>query len=135
MNAPLPYEQTHRLRQLLLVATIVEEGQAQSIIALNNENEVAICFTCYARGTAPSEVLSLIGGKKDVVFSVMRADKWPIYKAQLKERFSVSKLSKGIAFCVPIDSVAGVSIYKMLSNTRLFEKPTRKGKAKKEKAR
>jgi hypothetical protein len=54
---------------------------------------------------------------------LIRADRWDVYKAQLAQRFSVSKMAKGIAYAVPVDSVAGISIYKMLTNTRLFEKP------------
>lgn len=120
-----PYEQTHRLRPLLFVTTIVADGQADSIIAINNENEAAICFVCRGQGTAPKEVLLSSGAilKKDVVFSILRADKWASYRAKLEARFAVSKMAKGIAYAVPLDSVAGVSIYKMLSNTRLFEKP------------
>ncbi len=129
--APL-YESTHRLRPLYMVTTIVPDGQSQAIIELNNKHEAAICLTSIGHGTLPSELHTMLmpTEKRDVIFSIMRADQWPSYKEKLAARFSVSRLSKGIAYCVPIDSVAGVSIYKMLSNTRLFEKPidpTKKG--------
>lgn len=127
------YEQTHRLRSLLLVTTIVSEGQSEAIVAINNRHEAALVFVCFGKGTAPVEAFLAhhISSKREVVFSVLRAEKWPEYKEALRQRFSISKLSKGVAYAVPIDAVAGVSIYKMLSNTRLFEKPIIPGKEKK----
>lgn len=117
----VPYEQTHRLRPLYFVTTVVNENQSDAIIALNREEESAICLVCRGKGTAPKELRAPT--KKDVVFSVLRAERWESYRNKLDQRFNVSKMAKGIAFAVPMDSVAGVSIYKMLSNTRLFEKP------------
>ncbi len=136
MSEYVPYEQTHRLRPLLFVTTIVPDGQAESIVAIAEQNEASFCLVCRGKGTAPSEIASILTGaiKKDVVFTVLQQDKWSQYKAQLEQRFAISKMAKGIAYATPLDSVAGVSIYKMLSNTRLFEKPrkaTDKGKGKK----
>ena len=134
----VPYDQTHRLRPLLLVTTIVPHGQDQTIIELNNKCEAAACVTSLGRGTLPPELMTVLmpTEKRDIVFSIMREDCWPEYKMRLSQRFSISKMSKGIAWAVPVDSVAGVSIYKMLTNTRLFEKPletkAKKGKKKDE---
>lgn len=119
------YEQTHRLRPLLFVTTIVSEGQSAAIVDLNTKCESALVCVCFGKGTAPAEIVAhWPSTTKEVVFSVLRADKWAEYKAQLSQRFSISRLSKGIAYAIPLDAVGGVSIYKMLSNTRLFEKPT-----------
>jgi hypothetical protein len=124
MSDYVPYEKTHRLRQLLFVTTIVDAEQGDAIIQINYDNEAAICLQMRGKGTAPKDVALLNGtSKKDVIFSILRADKWGSYKAQLENRFAVSKAAKGIAYATPLDSVAGVSIYKMLSNTRQFEKP------------
>lgn len=133
---PFPsYESTHRLRPLLLVTTIVPNGQSQDIIEINNKNEAAFCLTSIGKGTLPPELHTVLmpTEKRVVIFSIMREERWPSYKQELEARFSVSKLSKGIAYCIPIDSVVGVSMYKMLSNTRLFEKPisTKKRKERK----
>lgn len=119
-----PYEQTHRIRQLLFVTTIVGDGQADAIVAINNKYEVAMCCVCNGVGTAPRRETLFEGGKKNVVFSIMRAEKWVSYKLEIQQRFAVSKMARGLCFATPLDSVAGISIYKMLSNTRNFEKPT-----------
>lgn len=127
----VPYEQTHRLRPLLFVTTIVPDGQGDSVVALCHENEAAFCCVCHGKGTAPQEVLHMLPtSKKDIVFSILRSEKWPSFKAQIGQRFSVSKMAKGISYAVPLSSVAGVSIYKMLSNTRLFEKPVHQNEKK-----
>lgn len=122
----VPYEQTHKLRPLLFVTTIMPEGQSDYAVELNYECEAALCFVCRGQGTAPADMLSALSigiTKKDVVFSILRLDCWEKYKAAISKRFAVSRMAKGIAYSIPLDSVAGVSIYKMLSNTRLFEKP------------
>ena len=126
----VPYEANHRLRTLLLVTTVVPQGQADFIVQISRANESAICLVCRGAGTAPEEILT-VPQKKDVVFSLIREDRWPKYKEAISERFSVSKMAKGISYAIPLDSVAGVSIYKMLTNTRLFEKPTSAAKGKK----
>ncbi|MDY6391646.1 MAG: hypothetical protein SPL80_02270 [Bacilli bacterium] len=130
----VPYEETHRLRPLLFVTTIVGEGQSDAIVNLNREQECSLCLVLRGKGTAPVEIVNSV--KKEIVFSILRADRWPAYKLKLSQRFNVSKVAKGIAFSTPLDAVAGVSIYKMLSNTRLFEKPIapagKKGKKKDE---
>ena len=134
----VPYDQSHRLRPLLLVTTIVPNGQGQSIVDLNYKSEAAIAVISIGKGTVPPEMKTVLmpTERRDVVFSILREDRWASYKEALTARFSVSKMSKGVAWCVPIDAVAGVSIYKMLSNTRLFEKPIntdkKKGKKKDE---
>ena len=138
-NKFVPYDSTHRLHRLLLVVTIVNQGQSQAVIALNQKCDGTVCFVCSGYGTATKEMMPTYSKgefKKDVVFSVLREDGWPKYKEEMKQRFGVSKMAKGIAYCSPIQSVAGVSIYKFLSNLRVFEKPLRKSKkGRKEKAK
>jgi len=120
----VPYDQSHRLRKLYLVFTIVNNGQANSIIELLNKCECALTVVMHGKGTAPTETYSLFAGdpKKNVLVSVLREDRWPSYQAALEARFGISAMAKGIAFAIPMDTVFGVSIYKMLSNNRSIEK-------------
>ncbi len=131
----VPYDHSHRLRPLLLVTTIVPHGQAQSIIEINYKNEAALCLTSIGRGTIPPELKTvwMPTERRDLVFSILREDRWPSYKQEINGRFSISKMSKGICWAVPVDSVAGVSMYKMLTNTRLFEQPLEIKKPKRQK--
>ena len=121
-----PYEKTHRLRSLLLVVTIVGKGQADAIVALANKYESNLNFIAGGKGTAPNNFYAILGSaslKKDVVFSIMKELSFEGYAKELSARFKVSEMARGVAFTIPLDSVAGVSVYKMLSNMRYFEKP------------
>lgn len=121
-----PYEKTHRLKSLVAVVTIVGKGQGEAIASLAAKYESNISFTVGGKGTAPNNLYALLGSsgslKKDVVLSVMKEQSYDGFKQEIAARFKVSSMAKGISFCVPLDAVAGVSIYKMLSNTRYFEK-------------
>ena len=134
--APAPktlYEETHRITPLVLAFVVVNDGQGEAIAALFKAASCFATFTFRGHGTAPKkiyEVWGLGGLKKDVVIGVIRRSEWENLKQSVEARFGVSKLSKGIGFTVPLDSVAGVSIYKMLSNTRFFEKPIHRRKKK-----
>lgn len=127
----IPYEENHKLHRLLFVTVVVRDGQRDAINQILFDNEAFICASFHGKGTAPSAIIEVMGTgelKKDVVMSVVKEERWPILKGELETRFNVSPLSKGIAYCCPIDSVLGVSIYKMLSNTQFSEKLSLKEK-------
>ena len=129
----VPYEATHKLRPLVLAVTIVNHGQGDAVANLLKENEAYLAFIHQGKGTAPNDFYAFSSSaipRKDIVFGVLRIDKWAVYRSQIKERFAVSEMAKGVAFAIPIDAVSGVSIYKMLSNTRTFEAPVLPGKRK-----
>ncbi len=124
----LPYEKTHRLKSLLLVVTVVGRGQGDAIVSLANKYECNFSFISHGRGTAPNNFYAILGSgslKKDVVFSIMKEINYQGFEKELKARFAVSAMAKGISYCIRMDSVAGVSVYKMLSNTRYFEKASK----------
>ena len=118
------YDSTHRIYPLQLVMVVVGSGQASSVVRLLNENEAYMCCICKGRGTSTSDFYDVLGIgdlKKDIIFSVIKTDRWPIIKKTLGERFKVSWASRGIAVIAPLDALAGVSIYKMLGNVRYDE--------------
>ncbi len=120
------YDRTHRIHPLLFVTVIVNEGQGESIADIFEANEAYACYLSHGRGTASNDFYEVTGSgdrRKTVVHSIIREDRWPIVKKTLEERFAVSQMAKGIAYSVKITAVMAVSIYKMLSNNRFFEKP------------
>ena len=122
----LPYDQSHRIASLVFVLVVVSKGQGPSIETLLKKAGAYAVYSLHAKGTAPNDFYAVLGSgslDKDVEISVIREDAWPGIKGVLQDRFSVSPLSAGLAFTVKLDSLAGVSIYKMLSNTRRFEHP------------
>ncbi|MDY2913304.1 MAG: hypothetical protein SPI58_02195 [Candidatus Enteromonas sp.] len=133
MEKSLRYDQTHRLTPLYFFVSVVAKGQGESISAFVKSAGAYAVYFLHGNGTAPNEFYEILGGgtlHKDVLISVIAKDSWPDLKEKLKERFALSNLSSGIAFVSPLDSVAGVSIYKMLSNSRHFEHPLPKSRRK-----
>ena len=125
-----PYDASHRIYPLQLLMVVVGADQASGIVRLLNENEAYMCCICKGRGTSQGDVYDVFGIgdlKKDIVFSVIKQDRWPVIKKTLGERFKVSLSSRGIAAIASLEALAGVSIYKMLGNVRYDEvkKPTK----------
>lgn len=128
-NETMPYDQNHRIVPLLFVTVIVGKGQGEAIANLMKKGGAYGVYFVHGQGTAPNDIYAILGSgtlDKDVLVTVLREDAWPELKEHLEERFALSELSAGVAFAVRLDSLAGVSIYKMLSNTRHFEHPVNK---------
>ena len=119
-----PYDSSHRIYPLQLLMVVVGAGQASSVVRLLYENEAYMCCVCKGRGTSQGDVYDVFGIgdlKKDIIFTVIKEDRWPVIKKALGERFKVSFASRGIAAISPLEALAGVSIYKMLGNVRYDE--------------
>lgn len=120
----VPFERTHKLHRLLFVLVIVKEGQGEAIANLLKENEAYFAFINHGRGTAPHSVLEMMGladTRKHLVCSVLKEDRYPIFRKSLESRFGVSDLAQGIACAIPLSAIMGVSTYKMLANVQFNE--------------
>ena len=75
-----------------------------------------------ARGTADSDLLHYLGledTEKRVLFSLIREDMAPAALKGLEEKFATVRDGKGIAYTVPLSSVAGAAIYQFLTNNKV----------------
>ncbi len=120
------YDKTHRIHPLVIACVVVNEGQEDDMKQILFEQEIYATWTTRARGTSASvfdEVTSVGQLRKAVIFALMRTDTWNIVKKDIAARLNISKLSKGIAYCIPLTGIMSVSVYKMFSNIRYFEKP------------
>ena len=63
--------------------------------------------------------------EKRVIFSIIREDCAGAALKTLEEKFSTVRGGKGIAYTVPLSSVAGVAIYQFLSNNKRTAKEKR----------
>jgi len=127
-KAFVPYEENHKLLSLCFCVTVVPDNQASAVVELLEKNEAAVAFISHGKGTATSDFYEVLGigeAKKQIVVTIIKKDKWPALKAALGERFSVSEYAKGISFIIPIDSLIGVSVYKMLANIQQLDKPNK----------
>jgi len=127
----VPFDKEHVLRPLKLFFIIVPYGQANAIISRLNEFDIACSFVFNGEGSARyfvDDVRRLPDSKKQIVLTIVREDKVEFIKRKLEERFSVSRAARGFAFSIRITSVAGVSIYKFLTNTRKVTKVNKNGR-------
>ena len=116
-----PFDKVNKLHQLKMFVIIVPSGQANGVVKILNELESAMNLITNGEGTYQRES-QLSGPKKQIIFTFLKEEMIPEFKERIAERFHVSSAAKGIAFSIKLTSVAGVSVYKFLSNTKEVEK-------------
>ena len=108
------------LHRLSLLFTVVNRKKTEFYTDYIQTNfEVNMQLTLAARGTASTEIRSMLGltdSEKSVIISVIRDDKAPLALRGLEEKFNTIKNGKGIAYTVPVSSTIGVAIYQFLAN-------------------
>lgn len=126
-----PFDKEHVLRPLKLFIIVVPFGQANAIISRLNEFDIACSFVFNGEGSARyfvEDARTIADSRKQIILTLVREDKVEFVKRKLDERFSVSKAARGFAFSIKVTSVAGVSIYKFLTNTRKVTKVNKYGR-------
>jgi nitrogen regulatory protein PII len=116
-----PYEATHKLQRLLFAAAIVPNGQAGDIADMIIGVGAAACFISHGKGTATQdfyEVLGLGENHKQIIVSLITEPNWFKLKGPLTKRFAASEWGKGVAFALRIDSICGVTAYRMMADDR-----------------
>jgi nitrogen regulatory protein PII len=116
-----PYEKTHKLEKLFFFTAIVPDEQAGAVVKDLEAEDAALAVLTHGKGTASQDFYGVFGlgeDKKQIVFSIIKESTWKKTKPVLAQRFRVSEFTKGIAFIVYLDSLCGVSVYKMLTNNR-----------------
>ncbi len=116
-----PFDQTNEIKPLKMFVIIVAYGQANGIIKILHDLDVAMSITTIGEGTYMRES-QLQGPKKQLIFTFMKEEIVPEFKEKISERFQISTAAKGIAFSIKLTSVAGVSVYKFLTNTQTVTK-------------
>ena len=92
-----------------LLTTIVNRGKGDKIVAMFNQQEILFNLIILGEGTADSEILDYLGiGEidKDVVLSIVAEEKLEEVLKDLREKMQFSLPGKGIAFTVPLSSIA-----------------------------
>ena len=120
-----PFEETNEIKPLKMFVIIVPYGQANGIIKILHDLNVAMSITTNGEGTYMRES-QLQGPKKQLIFTFIKEEDVSSFKEKISERFHISSAAKGIAFSIKLSSVAGVSVYKFLTNTRQINKENKK---------
>ena len=122
-------KQVSNVRKLKLLITVVDRSKTLFYVDLLEQFEVNVQMVLYGRGTANSEMLSLLGlaeSEKSVIISYIREDKVKEALETLDEKFQKVKNGKGVAYTVSLDSIIGVSMYQLLSNDRTVKEGEKK---------
>ncbi len=107
-----------------VIFTIVSKGKGEDIIELMREKDILINVKCYGRGTATSGILEMFGlgaTEKDIVLSFVKDNRAAEVLKDISEKMDFAKPGKGIAFTVPLESVAGPKALKVLTAASLEE--------------
>ena len=113
------------IKKLKMLITVVDRSKAIYYVDLLEQFEINMQTVIYGKGTAGSEMISLLGlaePEKAIIISFVREDNVRDVVETLSEKFEKIKNGKGIAFTIPMKSVIGVSIYQFLSNNKTFIK-------------
>ena len=122
-NRKKRFPQTENIapKKLKLLITVVDKNKAEFYMDYLQEFEINMQMSMRARGTADSDLLHYLGledDEKRVLFSLVREDMAPAAMRGLEEKFATVRDGKGIAYTVPLSSVAGAAIYQFLTNNR-----------------
>lgn len=126
----VPYEDDHEISPLKMFIIVVHYGQSKAILSRLNEIDTAVSLTLQAYGGSfdTGDLFGTGEHKKEMIISLVRADKSELLTRIVNERFKVSKASSGILYSIPLTSVAGVTMYKFLTNTRKGKKANKNDK-------
>ena len=113
------------IKKIKMLITVVDRRKWLFYMDLLEQFEVNMQTVIYGKGTAGTEMLSLLGlreSDKAIIISFVREDMIQDIKETLSEKFEKIKNGKGIAFVIPMKSIIGVSVYQFLSNNKAFLK-------------
>lgn len=116
----LPYDREHEIKKLSLFITVVSRGQGGAIIKICERMGASVQFVHNGQGTAQREILDILGisdNSKEVIFSLIKKDNILDLKRELEAFFMAAKKNQGIAFSIPLTTVAGVRVYEFLTNS------------------
>ena len=106
-------------QKIKLLFTIVDRVKVDFYLDVLEGYEVNFQTVVYGKGTAPNELLGMLGITSDdkaLILSVIKEEKEKDILYSYKEKYFKTRHGKGIAFTVPISSMIGVMAYQFLSN-------------------
>lgn len=105
----------HKMKMLV---TIVDRENGEDIVATLKENGSYYNMMLMGRGTAPSELIDLLGlgdTAKYVILSFAASENVPRLLQTLQENHRFCEAGNGIAFTVPMDGIGGPTTLAFLS--------------------
>ncbi|MBO4384629.1 MAG: hypothetical protein J5854_04335 [Clostridia bacterium] len=118
-----------------LLVFIVDRGRGDELLRLGADLGAAFNLIIHGEGTAPDEMLRLLGlerTEKDIVFLSVKKSRADELLDMLADEMKLDKGGNGIAFSIPFSALAGqFASYELFSGNkkeRQEEKDSRKGR-------
>lgn len=115
-----PFEKNNDIQKLCVYITIVGPGLADTITRIFKNYGSSAQFIQRGEGTATKQIREIFGiedTSKDIIASIVKQSSIADIKVELEAFFAANKKNKGIGFSIPMTSIAGVTVYKFLTNT------------------
>ncbi|MBE6881518.1 MAG: hypothetical protein IJP05_03905 [Oscillospiraceae bacterium] len=104
--------------RLDIIFTIVSKGKGETVVDTLRDEDILVNVTCSGRGTATSSILEMLGlgaTEKEVVLSFVKNEKSGYLLKKISKKLDFATPGHGIAFTVPLQSVAGIMAFKFLT--------------------
>ena len=101
-----------------LIVTIVSRGKGEAVLDVLRDSHILQNTICHGHGTAPSSILEVLGlgaTDKDIILSFVKAENSKKLIQGISKKMEFSKPGHGIAFTVPLESIAGIMSFKFLT--------------------
>lgn len=92
-----------------LLFTIVERNLMEQVVTIYLEQANSYCFEIMGKGTAPSEIMDLIGlGSPDkaVILGVVKRNEVKRIYEKLEEKLKIKTRGVGVSFSIPISEIS-----------------------------
>lgn len=115
-------------QKLKVIVTIVNRGKGNFFLDQIENMGINMQLLLEGEGTAPYNLDNLWGlahKERDVIISFVPEDKVKKILKLLDGKFESVRNGDGIAFCIPISSIIGVSVYQFLIDNRKKKERTK----------
>ena len=115
---------SHRYDKLDIIFSVVQRGLGEEVIHVTKSRGVYVNLICPGRGTATSSILEMFGlgaTEKDVILSFVKTDETHEVITAISKKLELDKPGGGIAFAVPVQSIAGIKVLQYLTTASAEE--------------
>lgn len=115
---------SHRYDKLDIIFSVVQRGLGEEVIHVTKSRGVYVNLICPGRGTATSSILEMFGlgaTEKDIILSFVKTDETHEVITAISKKLEFDKPVGGIAFAVPVQSIAGIKVLQYLTTASAEE--------------
>lgn len=113
------------MSELYFMISIIDRARLPQFVSLYREHQLDVNLIALGHGTAPSEMLGLLGlseSEKAVLFTVVTGEIFKKLKRELEHKLRIDVPGTGIVFTVPMSSIGGKRELLFLTDGQNYEK-------------